>query len=92
MLVENSFAMADGGTVFRGPVVSNMEFVPRCECELIRGGKVIATFQIDGEMLLKNKTSNNRAVSTKHKLTFSASDTARETIRLRAKDKTNELT
>lgn len=87
MLVEDSFLMADGSTVFSGSLLSTIELVPRCECELVHEGVVIATFQIDGEILLKNKTSKNRAVSTRHKLSLLASDIARGSVRLRAIEK-----
>lgn len=85
MQIKVSFAMADGSTVICGIIASDIPVVPQCECDLMRKGKVIASFRIDGEMLLKNKKSNNRAVSTRENVRLSLSDIADGLLKLRFK-------
>lgn len=74
MVITEVFTLSDDTTVFVGSITSAEGNIGPCRCELILGGSVIDSFPTDGEMILKNKASGARAISTTHRLKVSDFD------------------
>lgn len=74
MLISEVFTLADNTTVFVGSVTGPEGDIGPCPCELVSDGQVVATFPTDGEMILKNKASSERAISTTHLVSGSTFD------------------
>jgi hypothetical protein len=69
MDVMDRFNFEDGRTVFAGPATGNPRIIPPCDCELFVEGESLATFWIEGEMMVeKRRAMTSRAVSTSEKL------------------------
>lgn len=86
MQVTEVFTLRDNTTVFVGSIRGSAGDVGASSCELLLNGQVVASFPIDGEMILKNKTSRERAVSTTHLLNHSAYDLQGGKLLLRGRD------
>ena len=74
MRITEIFTLGDNTTVFVGSITSTESDIGACSCELVSNGRIVASFQADGEMILKNKTSSERAISTTHPLNRAALD------------------
>lgn len=68
MLVTDIFTLVDNTTAFVGRVTGSEGDIGPCLCELVFDGRVVSSFPADGEMILKNKASSDRAISTTHPL------------------------
>jgi hypothetical protein len=68
MSVIDTFHLSDGTTVFSGIVKPDTAVISANDCEIIFHGRLIAVLHIDGELILKNKSTSSRAISTSQKI------------------------
>jgi hypothetical protein len=86
MQVEDVFRLGDGRTVLVGSVSGCSDsLVPALRCDLIVGGRMIQTLDLEGEMLAEKRSpSGLRSVSTFHAVELSEDVVRNADCRLRS--------
>lgn len=85
MTVENTFHLEDGRTVFVGPIETQSNGIPPCECEIVVGGEIRASLRIDGEEIPKGNRTPNRSVSTSERIDLAKYGIGRRGYKIRSK-------
>jgi hypothetical protein len=85
MRVEDTFHLEDGRPVFIGAVETEAASIPPCDCEIVVGDEVKASFRIDGEEFLKGKKTPDRSISTSQRMNLASDGIGRSGFIIRSK-------
>jgi len=85
MKVRDTFHFKNGVTAFIGPLDTEVEFIPPCDCEIVVGDEVKASLRIDGEMILENQMESTRAIATSQPLDLASRGIGRGGFEIRPK-------
>ncbi len=74
MLVNDTFPLSDGTTIFAGQVETDADLIPPCECEVVQDNRVLTSFRIQGEVIASKKPNyiTDRVISTSAPVDLSA--------------------
>ncbi len=86
MTVTDTFFFEDGTTAFVGCLETSTKTIPPCACEIMVGNEVKASVWIDGEMILEQKQSLSRAISTRQQIDLGACGVGRAGFIIQSKD------
>ncbi len=85
MKVVDTFHFEDGRTVFVGPIETEANLIRPCDCEVLVADEVQTSLRIDGEDILKDKKTLNRAISTSQRINLTSYGIGRGGFKIRSK-------